>query len=291
MSEISELLGGMGDQLPQLKPAISQDLLATGVILLVLLALRLAIGRLIRRTKWASEELKLRWRSQTRLMLFVLVCFGFLLIWGKELRTLALSLVAVAAALVIATKELISCFTGSVLRFGARSFSVGDRVEIGGLRGDVIDTGLLATKLLETGPAHDRTGRLVVVPNSQLLTERVINETFTNDYVLHVFPVPLAEGADWQRAERALLDAAREATARYSATTRTSLARLDERHHLEEPTSSRGEPMILLRVAEHGQVELIARVPTPARDKGSVEQEIVRQYLSRMADGAAGAED
>jgi hypothetical protein len=30
-------------------------------------------------------------------------------------------------------------------------------------------------------------------------------------------------------------------------------------------------------------VELIARVPTPAREKGSVEQEIVRRYLTQMA--------
>ena len=273
----------------QLQPAAAnQDLVATLGLLSAVLVLNLVLGRLIRRTEWASEEVKLRWRSQARLLIFVVLCFGLLLIWGKELQTLALSMVAVAVALVIATKELITCITGSLLRFGAKSFAVGDRVEIGGLQGDVIDTGLLATKLLETGPAHDRTGRLVVVPNSVLLTERVINETFTNDYVLHVFSVPLAEGADWRHAEQVLLQAARDATARYTARTRHSLAEVDKQHLPKKKPSKtlRGEPTILLRVADKGLVELIARVPTPARDKGSVEQEIVRQYLSRMTASA-----
>lgn len=269
----------------EIEALLSQDLIATLVLVVGVLALHLALGRLIRRTRWASQELRVRWRSQERLLLLVILAFGFLLIWGKELRTLALSLVAVAVALVIATKELIACVMGSLFRFGSKVFSVGDRVEIGGVRGDVIDTGLIVTQLLETGPAHDRTGRLVAVPNSLLLAGRVINETFTDEYVLHVFPVPLAEGADWRRAEQALLQAAGDATAPYREGMRTSLAKLDAKHHLERPRQppSRGEPTVLLRVAEKGLVELIARVPAPAREKGSIEQEIVRRYLTQVS--------
>jgi small-conductance mechanosensitive channel len=275
-----------------LPTAFSQDLVAALVLLLSVVLLRLGLGRLIRRTRWANEELKLKWRAQVRMLIFVVLCFGVLLIWGSELRTLALSLVAVAVALVIATKEWISCVMGSLFRFSSKSFSVGDRVEIGGIRGDVIDTGLVATKLLETGPAHDRTGRMVVVPNSLLLMSRVINETFTDDYVLHVFPIPLGEVADWQRAEQALLEAARSVTEPYLATTRTSLAKVDKQHRLERPAHPlRGEPVVLLRVAEKGMVELIARVPTLARDKGNVEQEIVRRYLLQMAQETPTARD
>ena len=272
----------------EIEALLSQDLLATFVLVLVVVVLHLTLGRLIRRTRWASQELQLRWRSQTRLLMLVILAFGFLLIWGKELRTLALSLVAVAVALVIATKELITCLMGSLFRFGSKIFSVGDRVEIGGVRGDVIDTGLIATQLLETGPAHDRTGRLVVVPNSLLLGGRVINETFTDEYVLHVFTVPLAEGADWRLAEQVLLQAACDATVPFRDGMRTSLAKLDAKHHLDRSRQppARGEPTVLLRVAEKGLVELIARVPAPAREKGSVEQDIVRRYLTKMSAGS-----
>ncbi len=269
----------------EVEALLSQDLLATIALLLLVMGVQLTLSRLIRRTRWASPELQVRWRSQSRLLVLVILAFGFLLIWGKELRTLALSLVAVAVALVIATKELISCVMGALFRFGSKVFSVGDRVEIGGVRGDVIDTGLIATQLLETGPAHDRTGRLVVVPNSLLLTGRVINETFTDEYVLHVFSVPLGEGADWRRAERALLQAARDATAAYRDGMRTSLAKLDAKHQLTRARElpERGEPTVLLHVAEKGLVELIARVPAPAREKGVVEQDIVRRYLTQMS--------
>lgn len=272
----------------EVEALLSQDLLATFVLVLVVIVLQLTLSRLIRRTRWATPELQLRWRSQTRLLALVILAFGFLLIWGKELRTLALSMVAVAVALVIATKELISCVMGSLFRFGSKIFSVGDRVEIGGVRGDVIDTGLIATQLLETGPAHDRTGRLVVVPNSLLLAGRVINETFTDEYVLHVFPVPLTEGLDWRQAERTLLQAAWDATAIYREGMRTSLAKLDAKHHLAKARElpERGEPTVLLRVGDKGLVELIARVPAPAREKGVVEQDIIRRYLTQMSAGS-----
>jgi small-conductance mechanosensitive channel len=266
------------------EPSLTQDLVATVVLVVCVSLLQLGLGRMIRRAHWASNDVRLRWRSQSRLLIFFLLCFGLLLVWGKELQTLALSLVAVAVALVIATKEWISCVMGSLFRLGSRSFSVGDRVEIGGLRGDVIDTGLVATKLLETGPAHDRTGRMVIVPNSALLTERIINETFTDDYVLHLFVVSLAEGADWSRAEQVLLNEAREVAGRHREHARNSLVKIAKEHHLEERgEESRDEPTVLLHVADKGLVELIARVPTPAREKGSVEQEIVRRYLTQMA--------
>src|SRR5690606_5223471 len=81
--------------------------------------------------------------------LLVVLIVGLVMIWGAELRVAALSAFAIAAAIVIATKELIMCISGSFLRTGSHAFKVGDRIEVGGIRGDVFDTTLLTTTLFE----------------------------------------------------------------------------------------------------------------------------------------------
>jgi len=98
-------------------------------------------------------------------------------------------LVAVAAALVLATKELILCWSGAALRVGGKVYSVGDRIQIAGHRGVVLDHDIFATKLLEIGPgqaAHLYTGRVTVFPNSLLLSNPLVKENPGQEYGLYI---------------------------------------------------------------------------------------------------------
>ena len=100
-----------------------------------------------------------------------MVAVGLVLIWPEQLRTLALFLVAVA--IVLATKELIRYLTGGFLKMAARSFPIGDRVEVNNLRGDVINQTMLTTTIMEIGPGqltHQYTGRSIALPSSIFLS-------------------------------------------------------------------------------------------------------------------------
>lgn len=144
---------------------ISKSLASTALLILTFIVIRVLISRLLKRNI-ASADLRRKWHVQVRNGLILLLVFGLLVIWSNELRTFALSLVAIAVAFVVATKELILCITGSILKTGSRSFNIGDRIQIKDFRGDVIDQNLLATTILEVGPGkitHQRTGRIVDV--------------------------------------------------------------------------------------------------------------------------------
>jgi small-conductance mechanosensitive channel len=115
------------------------SLITSSVILIVtVLALRALLGRFIRRSV-ASTELRRKWMVQSRNGLLLLLMLGLVLIWGEELRTLALSIVAIAVAFVVATKELILCVIGTLLKTVSNSFNLGDRIQVKDFRGDVID--------------------------------------------------------------------------------------------------------------------------------------------------------
>jgi len=254
-------------------------LISSLVLFTALVILRWVIRRFIRRTI-KSVELRQRWLAQTRNGILLLLVLGLVLIWGNELRTLALSLVAIAVAVVVATKELILCVTGTILKSGANSFNLGDRIQVKDFRGDVIAQNMLATTILEVGPGkltHQRTGRMIVVPNALFVSEPVINESYTHDYVLHVFTVPFKREENWRAAQAALLTAAQQQCEPYLEHVRLHMQRESEVRGLISPSV---EPRVSLQVPNAGEIHLIVRFPTKADNRSAIEQSILTDVFT-----------
>lgn len=254
-------------------------LISTGILFLAVVLARAVTARIIRRAI-PSGELRRRWLVQSRNGLILLLLLGLIFIWGAELRTLALSIVAVAIAFVVATKELILCVTGSILKTGARSFNIGDRIQIKDFRGDVIDQNLLATTIMEIGPGkmtHQRTGRVAVIPNSLFVSEPVINESYTHDYVLHVFIVPFKREDDWRSAQRALLESAKRHCQPYLEQVRRYMMQKSEQQGLDPPSV---DPRVTIQTPAAGEIHLIVRLPTKSGQRGYIEQAILAEVFA-----------
>ncbi|MDK2973092.1 MAG: hypothetical protein PWP23_2847 [Candidatus Sumerlaeota bacterium] len=256
---------------------------STLILLLLLFIVRALLHRRIQRIKTDDPIEHQRWNATARNVLLALLAAGLVLIWAEQLRTFAVSVVAIAAAIVIATKELILCVSGYVLKTASKGFHIGDRIEVNGLRGDVIDHRVLSTTILEIGPgttSHQHTGRAIVLPNSIFVSSAVINETYTDEYVLHIFTVPVAEDSDWQAAERRLLEAARIECAPYLEQAKHHMEVLQRQHGLVPMTI---DPRVMLQMPEPDRINLLLRIPVPARRKGRIEQQILRRYLKGAA--------
>ena len=109
----------------------TRNLIATGLLLVIAFGLRWIAVNYVRRQDLASPQIGRRWIVQIRNAAFLLVAMGLVVIWAAELRTAAISLVALGAAFVLATKELIMCVSGALVRTSSRSFTIGDRMEVG----------------------------------------------------------------------------------------------------------------------------------------------------------------
>jgi small-conductance mechanosensitive channel len=211
-----------------------------------------------------------------RAIAFAVIVLGLLFIWEQALREFVVSLVALAVAMVIATKELLMSILGSFQRASSRAFGIGDRIEVMGIRGDVIDHTLFNTTLLEIGPNHRRTGRTQVIPNSVFLSNPIANETFTEAYVLHTFAVPTRPEDDWLAIEARLLEAARDVCAEYIEAAGRHMDKMSRQHGL---TPFSVEPRVTLRLDDPSRSTLLVRVPTPARERARTEQRILRRLL------------
>lgn len=260
--------------------AIWRPLVSSLILIGVVISARAVLSKFIRRSV-QSNELRGRWLAQMRNILLILMLLGLTLIWAQELRTLALSIVAIAVALVVATKELILCVTGSIIKSGARSFAIGDRIQIKDFRGDVIDQNLLTTTLLEVGPGkltHQRTGRMIVVPNAMFVSEPLINESYTHDYVLHVFTVPFKREDNWRLAKQAFLETSQSYCADYLEEARSYIQRMSTVRSIDVPSV---DPRVTLQVPTAGDIHLIIRLPAPAEKRNFMEQAILAEVFMR----------
>lgn len=166
------------------------DIRASILLVLFLWISRKIVIQLVRiRTDLPPYVLR-RWVVSSRNVVLFLILIGLVLIWAPQLRTFALSVAAVAVAIVVATKELILCVSGALVRASTRAFTVGDWIEVAGMRGEVVDHTLLATTLQEfQANSFHYTGRTAIVPNSLFVTAPVRNLTVVRDYTFHTFAV------------------------------------------------------------------------------------------------------
>lgn len=142
------------------------------------------------------SEYQRKWISRTKNGGFTLLVIVIFMIWRSEINEFALSLTAITFALVVASKEIILCFTGSIQRASSHSFEIGQWIEIGPLCGEVIEHNLIATKIQEIDlhhGAYNYTGKTITFPNSLFFTTPVKNLNFMKRYVYHEFKITLKE--------------------------------------------------------------------------------------------------
>jgi small-conductance mechanosensitive channel len=138
---------------------------------------------------------------------YVAYLVGFLVlgqIWLETIGNLGTFLGLLTAGLAIALKDLVTNLAGWFFILLRHPFRVGDRIQIGEHRGDVVDIRLFQFTLLEVGnwvQADQSTGRIIHVPNAQVFNVPVANYTDEFEYVWHELPVLVTFESDWRRAK------------------------------------------------------------------------------------------
>jgi small-conductance mechanosensitive channel len=257
-------------------------ILSTVAFLLVAAGTHFILLRAIQRRGRVPKRTRRRWIVNVRNALVVMFLFGAAVIWFKELRTLAAGIMVIGVAFVLATKEIWLNISGFLFRTGTHFFAVGDRIEVGDFRGDVIDQRLSGATIFEIGPGtkgHQYTGRAVFIPNSKFLSLPVIKETAMRGYVFHLVTIPLKTDCDWSKREEALLQAASQVCSAYIEKVRKAMQEVEQRHSLDAPAA---DPKVHIQLPEPGRINLALRLPVPVRRRGRIEQDILRAYLGYL---------
>jgi small-conductance mechanosensitive channel len=203
---------------------IGLTLVAVAGVLVLGALLRAGAGAMMRQRGGHKRRF---WIEQgLHLITLAAVLIVLALAWGDELGNLGGVLGLVGAGLAVALQRVITSFAGYLIILRGKVFTVGDRITIGGVRGDVVALGFMQTTVLEMGqsppeqaaePAiwvrgRQYTGRVVRVTNDKIFDSPVYNYTREFPYVWDEIVIPIHHGADRHAAEEILLESARQRT-------------------------------------------------------------------------------
>lgn len=215
------------------------------------------------------------------ILLSTLIVIGA--IWASKIAGAALSLAAVAGALLLVSKEFLTNLLGSAFLTVSRLYRVGDFIELDGIAGRVIDTDLLATTLSEMQDGSQLTSRTVALPHSLLLVKPVRNLTATGEYVINMLRVAAEPAANLVALEEALLRAGREVCTPWLDLADAHLRRLERRDLMDLPSA---EPRVIIQLDDVKEATLSLRYCCQPNQKVKVEQAILRRFLA-YRDGTA----
>src|SRR6202161_289551 len=185
---------------------------------------------------------------------FVVYC-GYLaillflaLLFEDRLGRLSFALGVAGAGVAVALQDVLASIAGAFSIGFSKLYTVGDRVQIGDTRGDVIDIGLLRTTLMETGNWVGRdlySGRIVRIPNNTVLKNSVFNYSQGFRFIWDPIKVVFTITSDTQFARAMLLRVAKEAIGEYLLEAQSSWKTVSDNYQCENPPL---EPTVALAV-------------------------------------------
>lgn len=207
MEEILELINPF--HLLKLKDrSISQEFVLVVYFILSLIVIYKSFVLLFDRIKPPTDaSAQYNRRRLTRISFVVVGAISLLPIIFSGLSYLPTVMGLAGAGIVISLKDITLNYVGWFLIHGSNGFEVGDRIELDGIKGDVVNIGLNRFTLMELSPdpkSEQSTNRLVHIPNHSVILHKVYVVKEKMGFVWDEFKVKIPHGANWQNAETIL---------------------------------------------------------------------------------------
>lgn len=255
--------------------------LATAAIaLLVIFALsRLLLRSVERYVK--HNDARYRARKVVSLSGYVVSALALILIFSERLAGITVVLGVAGAGIAFALQEVIASIAGWVAISSGGFYSTGDRVQVGGIKGDVIDIGVLRTTVMEVGQwvqADLYNGRIVKIANSFVFKEPVFNYSADFPFLWDEITLPVRYGSDWRLAKSMLAEVGEEVCADYARRSKDAWSAAVVRYRLEDAPV---EPMVTM-IANDNWLELTLRYVVDYRKRRAVKDALFTRILEEV---------
>lgn len=290
----SDALSLFGVTLVGATPENGRKLILSLMLVAAVLAIAWATRKLLSPDPRSSVSTRLRFwlRQAVSIGSGIVLVVGIISIWFDDPTRLTTAMGLITAGLAFALQRVITAIAGYLVILRGKTFNVGDRIVMGGVRGDVIALSFMQTKIMEMGqpppvdsaqPAvwvHSRqfTGRIVTVSNDKIFDEPIYNYTYHFPYVWEEITIPVRYGDDRSRVEQIMLDAARR-----HAVTRERIGNADLKQlqrHYQLPVSDL-DPKVYWRLTDNW-LELAVRFLSPDHGTREIKDRMSREILDDL---------
>ena len=204
------------------------------------------------------------------------------ILFEDRLGRLSVTLGVVGAGVAVALQDVVASIAGAFSIGFSKLYSVGDRVQIGDTRGDVIDIGLLRTTIMETGNWVSKdlyNGRIVRVPNNIVLKVPVFNYSQGFQFIWDEIKVLFTTSSDSHLAREMLLQAAREAIGDYIVEAQASWKVMSDYYRGANPPL---EPTVALAVTA-GSLEFSVSYVVDYNKRTAMQDKLFSRIVQEVA--------
>jgi len=250
----------------------------------VTVAVVFAVVRLLQRSLSRNiEDVDTRYRARkfVGFLGYVAAIAVIATVFSDRLGGFTVAFGVAGAGIAFALQEVIASVAGWVAVSLGSFYAVGDRVQLGGICGDVIDVSILRTTLMEIGEwvaADLYTGRVVRVANSFVFKEPVFNYSGDFPFLWDEITLPVKYGSDWKLAREMLRGIVNEVLVDYAQNVKESWLRMVRQYRVEEANV---EPMITLRATDNW-IEFTVRYVVDYRKRRWMKDHLFTRILEEV---------
>ena len=210
-------------------------------------------------------------------------------IFSDKLGGLTVAFGVAGAGIAFALQEVIASVAGWLAVSAGNFYKTGDRIQLGGIMGDVIDIGILRTTLMECGQwvkADLYNGRIVRVANSFVFKEPVFNYSGDFHFLWDEIVMPVKFGCDYKLAKEIFTRVADEVAGDYARQAKNEWQVMVNKYMIEDAMV---EPMITIQVTDNW-MEFTIRYIVNYRKRRSTKDVLFTRIIEEIdkTDGRVG---
>ncbi|MBU2945403.1 mechanosensitive ion channel family protein [Zobellia uliginosa] len=233
-----------------------KDPLAAKVLKLLLwiIFIVFSIGFLRKLLKKRISDVTIRYKAQKGVELVGYFLIFFLILISFTVKSIADYTIIIGlftAGITFTLQELILSITGSFYIFFVRVYKPGDRIEINGIKGDVIDIDSIYTTLMELGEwvsSDNYSGRIVKISNSFVFKGPIKNYSMDFPFLWDELNIMITYESNIALAKKIILDDATDLLSEYTKNSLTKWKEMVAHYYIEDATL---EPTVALKITDN----------------------------------------
>ena len=262
------------------EPTVVKFIWAAVILAGVWLVSRVAKGSVTRMIQ--ANDTRYRLRKFITFLSYLVIILFLSIIFSDRLGGLTVAIGVAGAGVAFALQEVIASFAGWFAVTFAGFYNPGDRVQLGGIKGDVIDISFLRTTVMEVGEwvkGDQYTGRVVRIANSFVFKEPVFNYSGDFPFLWDEITVPVKYGGDHRLARKILLSVANEVVGEYANNAAAAWQNFSRQYLLEDALT---DPMVTL-IANDNWMEFTVRYVVSFKSRRSTKDALFTRILDEFA--------
>ena len=163
--------------------------------------------------------------------------------------TLAFGLLSAGVAITL--QDLILSISGSLYIFFVKVYKPGDRIEINGIKGDVIDVDSIYTTMMEIGEwvsSDNYSGRIIKLSNAFVFKGPIYNYSMDFPFIWDEFNLPIRYGSDIELAKNIIIKVATETLSEYVVNSIAKWKDVVDRYYIED---AKVEPTLAITMTDN----------------------------------------